>query len=78
MNLHLILKLFLEFGKYKDLKWIKSKTFVISDIKNSDEITKIHDEIKLQTKINAGRVNGNKQNEINLKFYSPDVTDLNL
>lgn len=70
-------KLFIEFGHYKDLKWIKTKTFIINDIKNENEIVKIQNEIKLQTKINAGDSMGISKKEINIKFYSPDVTDLN-
>jgi GTP-binding protein EngB required for normal cell division len=70
-------KIFLEFGHYENLKWIKTKTIPITDLKNEIDITKIQNEIKIQTKINAGESMGISAKEINIKFYSPDVTDLN-
>ena len=69
--------IFLDFGYYYDFKWIKNKTIKITDLKNDNEIQKIQNEIKIQTKIIAGDSKAISNKEINIKFHSPYVTDLN-
>ena len=68
---------FVEFGHYNDLKWTRTKTIQITDIKNKEEIQKITNEIKIITKVNAGNDMGVSDKEINIKFNSPHVPNLN-
>lgn len=68
---------FIEFGNYNDLKWTRTKTIQITDIKNKEDINKIKTEIKILTKVNAGNDMGISDKEINIKFNSPYVPNLN-
>jgi len=68
---------YIEFGYYKDLTWTKTKKIVLDESHKTEKMKQIADEIRIQTKVNAGEDMGVSDKEINIKFYSPNIPNLN-
>ena len=68
---------YIEFGYYKDLMWTKTKKIVLDESHKIEKMKQIADEIRIQTKVNAGEDMGVSDKEINIKFYSPHIPNLN-
>lgn len=70
---------YIEFGNYDNLSWNKKKKIVIdTNTENFSRIIKdILEEIKLQTNNLAGEELAISDKEINIRFYSPNVPNLN-
>jgi hypothetical protein len=82
INLELIntqTEYYIEFGKYENLIWNKTRKIVIdTNTENvSRIITDILEEIKFQTNSLAGEELAISEEEINIRFYSPNVPNLN-
>lgn len=68
---------YIEFGYYKNLNWIVTLKIDLTNATKVENIKQISDEIKIQTRKNAGEEMGISDTEINIKFYSSDIPNLN-
>ena len=82
INLELIntqTEYYIEFGKYENLIWNKTRKILIdTNTENFSRVIKdILEEIKFQTNSLAGEELAISEEEINIRFYSPNVPNLN-